>query len=323
MSWYAIEELENALEETKDLLFPIDRGTWVRLIVIVVLTGQGFSIPNIPADTGEFDAERSGFETTYGASSPTDMSLSDMAVSTPELPATGMSMATATAPSDAVIAVLVALIVLGGLLFLLVSSIFEFIYYQSLLDKDVRIIRNFREHLGKGARYFGFRIGIGIIALLLLAGAGALLALNTFVGVFALFILLLGALPLIVLLALTHNFVLLKMIETESGVLPAWRDFWPELQADWKEVLVYLLVRLGINIVFGIAAVIWALLTLILLTVPFGIVTALLYMVAPVMAVLPALIGVITWLVLLLGLQVVLQTYLYNYAILVYHDLTA
>ncbi len=328
MSWYAVEELENAWEETKEVLLPFDSGTWARLVVIVILTGHGFNSSGIPSPGGDADlleddfGESSSYDEIYGTALQPDL---DAALeNVPENLMTGdyLKFAPTDTPADGVLfAVLSTAVILVTALFL-ISSVFELIYYQSLLDKDVRIRKNFKKHLEGGARYFGFRIGVFVLTALVLAAVVGGFMVHTAVGIIGLLLVLFAALPVWIFLVLTHNFVLLKMIETGLGVLPSWKELWPDIKAEWKEVLVYLLVRIGLNIVFGITALIWALITFMILAIPVAILGVLLYLATPALAAIPLALGVIAWVILLLGAQVVFQTYLYNYAILVYHDLT-
>ncbi|MFB6191341.1 MAG: hypothetical protein ABEJ64_02845 [Candidatus Nanohaloarchaea archaeon] len=320
MGWYASEELDNAYEEAKELLLPFDLGTWARLFLIVLLTGNGFSMPNMPSslpgDTG--DTGTGSFESTYGTASddPVRSAASDLSV-----PMTGLAAASPTGTGT--VAAIIGLVLVFVLGFLYISSVFEFIYYQSLLDKKVSIRDNFRRHSGRGARYFGFRLGMMALVILSVAVGVAGLFANPIMGGLMLFTLMLLLIPVMVFMGLTQNFVLLGMMENDTGLVQAWKDFYPELRKQWKQVGVYILVRFAVKIATGVASLIWAFVSLLLLLVPFGILAVLFYMAAPVLAAIPVTIGLITWIVLLIGLQVVFQTYLYYYAILVYHDLTA
>ncbi|MFB6144496.1 MAG: hypothetical protein ABEJ98_04255 [Candidatus Nanohaloarchaea archaeon] len=317
MGWYATEELDKAWQEARGILLPFDAGTWARLILIVVLTGNGFSMPNMPSSLSSgSNGGSSQFETTYGADS-TFSGVSGI----PELSMTGM--ATSAAPGGAAIGVIV-LVALGLVLgFFYLSSVFEFIFYQSLLDKEVSIRDNFRKFTGRGARYFGFRLAVIAIMILAIVGTVAGFVANPLAGGLLMFAIILALIPVMVFMGITQNFVLLGMMENNTGLIQAWKEFYPTLREQWKEVAVYLLVRFAINIGIGVAALIWAIVSLIVLLIPFGILTALFYMVSPVLAAIPVILGVIAWLIALVGLQVVFQTYLYYYAILVYHDLTA
>lgn len=320
MGWYAVEELENAWEETKQLLLPFDLGTWARLSLIVLLTG-GFNTPNLPSSpSGNINSNQGDYSDIYGTSGTADTHFEGASSLMPELGMTGLATSSATA--DSALAGLVLLAAVFGLAFIFISSVFEFIYYQSLLDKDVSIRKNWSKHWRKGARYFGFRLGVllfvGIVVLGVVAGFMA----DVVAGGLMLFAAIAGLIPLMVFLELTRNFVLLKMMEEDLGVIDAWRDFWPELRAEWKQVAVYLVLRLAITVAAVTLVFIGGMIVALILLIPGIIVGALLYMIAPVLVTIPIILGGLVWIALLLGLVVVPKTYLYNYAILVYEDLT-
>lgn len=315
MSWYATDELDNAWEETKEILFPFDLGTWARLLLIVLITGQGVNMPtSFPSDSGPSD---SSFDSNYAT---TGDDLGPLAPTTSDFPMTGLSTASAAA-GGAIVLVMLLIFMLAG--FFYVSSVFEFIYYQSLLDNNVTIRKNFRKHVRRGARYFGFRLGVLMIFLLFIGGSIALLVANPLAGGLMLFALLITLIPVMVFLGLTHNFVLLGMMENQTGVIQAWKEFYPTLREQWKEVGVYLIIRFAIKLGISVLVLIWALISLLVLLIPFGIIGALLYMASPVLVAIPAILGILSWLLLIFGAQIIFQTYLYYYAILVYHDLTA
>ncbi|MFB6190780.1 MAG: hypothetical protein ABEJ91_04385 [Candidatus Nanohaloarchaea archaeon] len=320
MSWYAADELDNAWEEAKDVLLPFDVGTWARLLLIVVLTGHGVSMPNmpssLPSDTG---SSGSSFQSTYATAS--EDPVTQVASAAPDFSMTGLS--TASPAASSVLGIAIMLVIFLGLGLFYVSSVFEFIYYQSLLDKDVSIRENFRKHARRGARYFAFRLGVLLAVLLLIAGSVAALVANPLAGGLMLVATVAVLLPVMVLLGLTNNFVLLGMMENQTGIIRAWKEFYPTLREEWKEVGVYLLIRFALRIGIGVFGLIWALVSFLVLLIPFGIVGVLLYMIAPLLVAIPVVLGILAWLLLVIGAQVVFQTYLYYYAILVYHDLTA
>lgn len=317
MGLYAFEEIEEALSETKELLLPFDAGTWLRLAIIVVFTGQGLNIPGTPSS---MDSGSTGYYDTGGTESPIQSSLQPAKV--PDIPVTGLSIGSTTAPGDPVLVLLGAVFLALIVFFAVISSIFEFVFYQSLLDKEVRIRKNFRKHFGNGLRYLFFRTGV--MALMVIGLVIALLPVNSSPvlsgGLLLAWVLLL--LPVMIFLGLTNNFVLLKMMEKDIGILAAWRDFYPELKEEWRQVAVYVFVRFVLGIAAGFFTLIWLLVTLLTLAIPFGILAFILSIAANWLAALILGAGVIVWLGLLIGVRVPIQTYLYHYAILVYHDLT-
>lgn len=310
--WYAFEEIENALDDTKDLLLPFDRGTWARLLLLVIFTGAGFNLPTGSWNPGTYsdngDYSQTGFSQNTGMHG---------AVS----PVTGL--AAGIGPGTSAIAFL-AVIVFGLVLTLIfLNSILSLVYYQSLLDKDVRIRKNFRKNFGKGLSYFIFRLGAALLMITVLAVPILLLFTAPFAGImlvlFMVPVLILGT----ILLGLTDNFVLPRMIEADETVLKAWKSIYPDLRNEWRQVLLYVLVRFGLKIAGGVIGFLWILATLLAAIIVFGIITIPFYLASPVLAAIPVIIGIIIWLPIAIAGQIPVQTYLNYYAILVYHDLTS
>jgi hypothetical protein len=322
MSWYALEEIDEAISETKDMLLPFDLGMWSKLALIVFLTGSGFNMPsgtggNYPSqdysggeyDFGNFDSTQLPESSTHMMDQP-PADFSNMM--------TGMASAGVT---SAVIAVVIAVMLLIGLPLMFLSSIFEFIFYQSLIDKDVKIRKNFSEHFWKGARYFGFQL-VYILAFLGVIGlaAAALMISN---AAFLLGVLL--ALPIVFVLGifsgLTHDFVLLRMMEADEKLIEAWKSFWPTLKEEWRQVAVYLVVKFLIGLFIGIAAAIVMLIIVVLLLIPFGIFTVILSMISEALIFIPVVIGLLTLFITVLYVAVPFRVFVYYFVILVYHDL--
>lgn len=236
MSWYALDVLDDALDETTSLLLPFDLWLWVRLAIITFFVGTGGQ----PATSFQFDDGMTGVGGMPGG-----------------MPDIG--------PIIVAIAVFAALL---GLLFTFVGSVMEFVFVDVVRSRDVRIRAPFRDHLGDGLRLFGFRLALFVVvAVAVLALVAPLVAAGFLGGAGpATFLLVLVFLPVFFVVALvvalvhefTSAFVVPLMIEDGRGVLGTWRAFWPELRAAWKEFAVYALVRFGLAIlagmIFGVAA---------------------------------------------------------------------
>ncbi len=319
MGWYAVEEIDEAVDRTRELLLPFDWKVWPRLLLLVLLTG-GVSSPGLPSGSPDTADHGSSYGQSYSDSPLTTQFQQPM----PRVPGNMMTgMAAAPNLSNAALASIAILLAFLVVFFLFLDSVFEFVYYQSLLDEEVRIRENFRKHFRNGVRYFGFRAGIWLI-LLLLAGVTALISsASPMIGVLFLLAGLLFLIPFLIFMGLVHNFVLLKMIETGDGVLRSLRSFFVDLKGQWDEVAVYVVIRLVLKIGAGVLGLLWGLTVFIVLIIPFGVIGLLLYLVWPPLAVLPAAAFILIGLVAVLAIQVPIQTYLYYYAILVYHDLTS
>lgn len=62
-----------------------------------------------------------------------------------------------------------AVLVLVVLLFAFVGSVMEFAFVESLRSEEIHVRRYWTRYWRRGARLFGFRVGLGLVALLLLA----------------------------------------------------------------------------------------------------------------------------------------------------------
>jgi len=314
MGWYALENVGDAVEETRDLLTPFDLKQLTKLAIIVFLTGSGFNIPSGFGDTGGTTSSTGGF-TDSGFSTQTAMNAQFSEFSSTVNPGSGLNIALA--------GLLLGFMIVVGLPLMLVSSIFEFIFYRSLIDKEVRIVESFKDNFGRGLRYFGFRLVYAVFALLAIGSVVLVLIEDAalFWGVLLPFIPVLIVMSLFA--ALTKHFILLRMMEEEQGLIEAWRSFWPELTSQWKQVVVFLLAHFGLAVMVGAATGAVVLGFTIMAAIPVIIVAALLSLIAEVLILIPVFVGGLMWIVALLYIAVPFRVYMRYFVILVYHDLTS
>lgn len=322
MAWYALEEIDEAIDETKELIWPPDFWTWTKLAIIVFFVGGGgFNMPsNFPTDTGSTDSDFRGDYSFDSTNLPESM------VQSPgnfdEL-MSSMGHTSSLGLSNTLMLAIFAILVPVILVFMYIGSVFEFIFYKSLIDRKVNITGNFKENVWKGARYFGFQIVYILAVLGLLA---TLIGSFMVSGVLGLMMVLLF-IPLVFILALftglTHDFVLLRMLEDDEKLIEAWRSFWPDLRSEWKQVGVYVLVKFFVDLAVGIASVIVVLIATIVFAIPAIILIILAGMIAEVLMILVGAVMVLLWLIMILYLAVPFRTYIYYYVILVYHDITS
>lgn len=312
MSLHAFDDIDDAMDATRAFLLPFAFGRWARLAVVVLfLGGTGFNLP-----LGGFDV-------------PTGDTGTPPPGEAPEL----------TNAVLLAIGAVVAVLLLLGLAYLFVGSVMEFVFVRSLATESVHVRRYWSENLGRGLRLFGFRAGLGLLALVvlggmvvlalfpLLAGGGAAVSVLFVLALAPVFVL--GAIAFGLVNGFTTAFVVPVMLREERGVLDAWRRLWPTVRGAWKEYAVYAVVSwafaLGLGIAVGVAVGIAA----IVLLVP-ALVVGLLGV--ALLAVLPPaglLVLVVTGLVYVLGLvaafalaQVAVQTFLRYYALFVLGDTT-
>jgi hypothetical protein len=244
MSWYAVEALDDALDETTSLLLPFDLGTWVRLAVISLFAG--LSAPQTPTfswNVGPGTTVRTGDEAIDHVTDPEFVAL--------------------------VVTVAVVLLVATAV-FAFVGSVMEFVLVDVVRSRDVRILGPFRRRLRPGVQLFLFRVVLVVVTLLAVGTVLAPIWLAAVQGTVVWLLLLVVTVPLTLVVGLlsagvsefTTAFVVPQMAERETGLLATWRAFWPTLRAEWKEFGVYVLVKLvvlvGAGFLLGIVGAIVA-----------------------------------------------------------------
>lgn len=314
MGWYALENVGDAVEETRDLLIPFNLKQLTKLAIIVFLTGSGFNIPSGFGDAGG---------TTSGTGGFADSGFSTQSSVATGMPEIGSALAIESGANMAVAGLLIGIVIIVGLPLMLISSVFEFIFYRSLIDKEVKIVESFKDNLGRGLRYFGFRIIYSLFALVAIGGVVLVLIEDA-----ALFwAVLLPFIPVLIVMslfaALTKYFILLRMMEENQGLIEAWQSFWPELISQWKQVVVFLFAHFGLSVMVSAAMGVTVIGFTVIAAVPVILVAALLSLIAEVLILIPVIVGGLIWIIALLYISVPFRVYLRYFVILVYHDLTS
>ena len=318
MTLYAIDAIDDAIDATRAFLWPFDRGRWLRLAFVMFFIGGVGSVN--PLQFGGSTPSGGGPETPGTPGTP----------GTPEaLPSIGGAELT-------VLAAIIGIVVLIALVFMLVGSIMEFVFVESLRREAVTIRRYWSDRWGQGLRLFAFRLLLGVLTFGLI-GLVFVAALGPVVfgdGGFSLGLVLL-AIPIafvIVMLSglvngFTTMFVVPIMIGEDRSLLSAWRRFWPTLTGQWKQYAAYAVMGFVLQLVGGILAGIASLIGAIVIAIPLvlvGLIGVGLLMVVElagwVVIGLAVVLFVLALIVLSLFVSVPVQTYLRYYALFVLGD---
>lgn len=316
MALYALDSIDDAFDATREFLFPADRGRWFRLMLIVFFTGGLGS---------GFNFQTSGFDVP----GPSPSGPSDAPALDPDTLA-------------AILLVIVALAVVLVLAFVIIGSVVEFVFVESLRSGEVSIRGYFRRYWRSGLRLFAFRLVFGLLTLVIVAIPFVVVFASLLGGdapgvgaIFGAILLLTPLLFIVIAIAglingFTTMFVVPIMLVEERGVLSAWRRFWPTLRGQWKQYVAYVFVELGLSVVAGIAVLLINLLALLLVGIPFALLAGLALLALGGVAglstagiVVLGLLGVVFGLVMLVALlliQVPVQTYFRFYALFVLGD---
>lgn len=232
MSWYAIDALDESLDITRGFLFPVEFGRWIRLAVIVLFLG---TVPtaNVPVPPSGID-------------------------SYPQI------------QSEDLVFILVVLAVLAfvvAVVFGLISAVVQFVFVASVSSETIQLRRYFRQWFGFGVRLFLFEIGLLFVGILPVFVVG-LLGWTIGVGGVSVATLVLSSLVLLPLFFLftlfvglvfgfTIDFIVPVIILEQCGVIEGWRRFWPTLKAEWKQYVVYIVLRWILALMLGFAVLIF------------------------------------------------------------------
>ena len=234
MALHAVEDLEEAFGVSREFLTPVTPRRWLTLALVALFVGGGVSFP-----TAQFGTSSTSGDVPVG-----------------EVPS--------ALPVD-LLALAVAAVGVG-LLFLavvaLIGAVMEFVLIESLRTGEVTLRRYWRRRWRQGLRLFGFRIAIGLPTLALFGGWAALLVVPVLTGRdpgFSAAAFLIG-IPLLSLVSVAYAlvsgfttvFVVPLMIQSDSGVLAAWRRLWPSIKRSWKQYLAYVVVAFLLTVATGI-----------------------------------------------------------------------
>jgi len=257
MALYALDDLDDALDATRSFLTPVDRTTWAKLALVALFVGgTGTNV-----FSWSFGGGGGNGGPTPGAGPPTvDLG--------PQI--------------WLLIAGVVGVLALLGLGFVLVASIMEFVFVESLRNETVTIRRYWSRRWRQGLRLFGFRVVVGLLVLAsvaLLAAPFLLPFIGIPIGGGAAIAAFLVLIPLFLVLAVvvglvngfTTVFVVPVMILEDCGVLAGWRRLWPTLTAHWKQYLAYAVAGFFLSIVGGVVVGIVTAIGALVLLLPFGI----------------------------------------------------
>jgi hypothetical protein len=265
MSLHALDDIGDAIDATKSLLWPFESRTWLRLAAVVFFLGGAGGGINIPQNLGNFDQEPQA-----GGQTPTPPP--DAFESLPEI---------GTIIIAAVVAVFLLILVHG-----LLSNFMEFVFIQSLIEREVHVRRYFSANTGNGLRLLGFRLVVNLLSVLVALvviglfflglsggstsdiGAGAALAAlpAIIITVF------LGAIVIGLVTGLTNNFVVPLMLQGDHGVIRGWRRLGGSIRAHPKQYIVYVVVSVLLGIGVGIVTTMLGLLIFGVLAIPFALV---------------------------------------------------
>ena len=318
MTWYAVESVDEAIDATRSFLVPVEAATWLRLALIALFVGVGGSGASLISNS-----------VSIPANMPAEPAPQQPAPVPPEPSLEALPVA------PIVVAAIVGGIVLVVLALTLLSETLRLVFYDALRTDTVRIRGPARRRFGQAVRLFGFKLAVNIAFALPFVVFGTAIALTSvevgrtvlIVGaLLAAVVVPLSFIGYLIVMRVTTEFVAPVMVQTDSGVLAAWRRFWPVLRTDLAQfgvyVVIHFLLLLAISIgqsivgvvLLGIVGTIGALIGLLLVLGAFGgLHAALASTVGAVAVAAIVLLTVLVAVILYLPIKIVVLTYVFSY----------
>lgn len=177
----------------------------------------------------------------------------------------------------------IVLLIIIGLLFSWISSVMRFVYIEQLTRNPRAIREPFHRLRSYGTSYFFWRIGFGLIALVimgLLVGIPVAIGVSSgssnagAVAIVVILAILIGIpviLALVIIAMLANDFVIPTMYTRNLRVIDAWRVAWPLIKQNSGQIALYILLLIVIGIATAIASIFVVLASLLILAIPLGL----------------------------------------------------
>jgi hypothetical protein len=311
MSWYALEKIEEALNETKDFLTPFDFALWTRLAVLVLLVGGGLN--SMPS--GSYPSPDSGgeFSNSNLAFSGSDMTSS---MHNGLMPNTGDMMTGAFHDTTGLGIAIVGLVAVIALVFAVLSTIARFAFFQSAMEKQVSLRSMFKSNFANGLQLIGFNLLVAVFAALPMMPYLVGLAFDSVAGALFLVVALIYWLGLILAMTFVNDFGLPLMVSEKINILDAAKRALGAVRREKGQAAVYFLTKIGVGIVLGILSLVAFLVVFLGLLIPFGTLGAIAFVLSPVAGGVILFLGLLTLSVIMLYVQVPLETYRHYFYLL-------
>lgn len=232
--WHAVSALDEALNETVELLFRrFNLRLWLKLAFVVFLvSGLGMGGPNFGGNWG---------------GSGGDGNLDRLNIRWEEyLP---------------LIAAVAAFFIFIALVFSFISSIASFVFIESVLRRNIEVVEGFRRHAENGLKYFLFRVFLGVVTILVLLAIilSVIFIADKFSGELRLILIayvilvivffLIAVILLSIISSFTTDFVLLLMYSNKIGIVGGWRTLSSIIQKNFGQFLVYVLMKVCLGFI--------------------------------------------------------------------------
>ena len=270
MTWHSIDTIDTALKRTKSALIdPFNFWKWIKLGIIILLLGGGGG----GGGGSNFSGSGQGFSGIGDGGEPviTDSQFLEFRETFTQFVDTNL------------IFILLGIGFFIGIILLwsYISNVMEFVFVHSLVTNVVMFWAYTRQYLRQGFNLFIIRfvLGLAFLSILIISMLPIVLPIldspgDLHIGMLigGIFLLIGVLLILAIISGIIESFINLSIpmsMYQNTGIIAAFKKVLGLFKADWKQIIVYWVVRFFLRIIVGIIV---GLAALILFIVVFGIV---------------------------------------------------
>jgi hypothetical protein len=277
MNWYSIDAIDTAIKRTSKTLFkPFDFWKWIKLGIIIIFSGGGFSGFNFNPGTFNKPAADMNMDAPLTKGMPSTQEIIDQ-------------ITQFWHQYQTYILIGLVIIIFITLLFTLISSIMQFVFVEALVTNKVTIIANFKKYLRPGFNLFIIQtiLGLFFLSLFILAMLSVVLpmlqspAIITFGSILSgIFWFMIVAIILALISGIIYSLINLSIplvMYDQTGLIEAIKKILGRASADRKQIVVYWIMRALLWLVAAIIMGIAALIIFILLAIVIILVGLILY----------------------------------------------
>ena len=275
MSWYSIDVIDAAVKRTKKIILePFDFWKWIRLAIIIFFIGGGFGSSGSNFDPGAFDRP-------WADSKMEEKSTEEIINQITQF----------WHQYQTYILIGLASIILIILIFGLISSIMQFVFVEALVTNKVMIIAYFKKYMRPGFNLFIMQtiMGLFFLSLFILAMLPVVQSIlespetisfgSIMSGIiwFLIVVIVLSIIGGIIDSVISLSIPL--VIYEQAGLIEAIKKIAGRAGSDWKQIVVYWVMRSILWIAAGIIIGIIAILLFIFLFIVILILGVILYLI--------------------------------------------
>jgi hypothetical protein len=236
----SLDAINPAFNAVKKLLFPIKLKSWFKLGFISIFGSR-----------------------TSGAGSGGNFSNATNTIENNKTPDFNVFLA----QYGLIIGLIVFFIIVVGLIFGYIKSVFSFVFLEDLIEKKDSILSSFGKNSKNGFSYFVFSLFLGLISLItlilfmlpalipVLSGMDLFIAVISGITFFLIWFFTIG-LIIGIISGFTWDFVLPLMYLKNKGLMLSWSELKKLVFREWKEFLVYIIISFFLSIVGSVIALI-------------------------------------------------------------------